>query len=98
MELPFSLETLKRIKEYIKVTDDAWKVMRFSKCLLNFGNWEVVADKTIFRMLEREHVFDLVAVVGCLPSEINLGGERFWRMQYYVAYSLEYRNSVYADA
>ena len=81
----------KKNRKYAKATLNTWAILLSDEGLLKNDDGEAGAGMVIVRMLEREQLFDHVIVVTRWYGGVQLGGDRFRRVQDCVAHYQEHR-------
>ena len=85
------IKALKKNKKYVKATHNTWAILLSDGGPLKNDDGEAGAGMVIVRMLEREQLFDHVIVVTRWYGGVQLGGDRFRRVQDCVAHYQEHR-------
>ena len=83
------VKTLKKDKRYAKASHNTWGIILSDGGPVKHDDGEAGAGMVIIRMLEREGLCDHVIIVTRWFGGIQLGGDRFRRVQDAVRYYLE---------
>lgn len=85
-----ALKKLKRNKKYAKATHNTWAVVLSDGGPIKNDDGEAGAGIVILRMLEREGLVDHLVVVTRWFGGVQLGGDRFRRVQDCVRYYIDH--------
>lgn len=85
-----ALKQLKRNKKYAKATHNTWAVVLSDGGPIKNDDGEAGAGIVILRMLEREGLVDHLVVVTRWFGGVQLGGDRFRRVQDCVRYYMDH--------
>ncbi|MEH6404394.1 MAG: YigZ family protein [Sneathiella sp.] len=85
------LKSLKKDKKFAKATHNTWAVILSEGGPLKNDDGESGAGRTILQMLERAELSDHIIIVTRWYGGVNLGGDRFRRVQDAVRYYLAHK-------
>ena len=89
LEIKNAIKFLKTKKKYAKATHNTWAVIFSNEGAIKSDDGESGAGLVTVRMLERKGIYDHLVVVTRWFGGVQLGGDRFRRVQDCVRYYFE---------